>query len=116
MGFSLVFNIFDAYIKEDNLMLTDDINTDMDKVIERANNIIISNGGEVLGRESIKMRICYPSISAEDFAFNTHIQGVQTEIFLFNKTDSNVAHVLCRNKINDEEFEVVSKVIFIFSL
>jgi hypothetical protein len=107
MGFSLLFNIFDAYIKEENIFLTEDINSDMDRVIERAYEVLISNGGEVLGKEQLKMRICYPSLSSDELQLK-HPQ-IKTEIFLFNQSENRVSHVLCRNKTSDDDFEVVRK-------
>lgn len=60
-----MFNIYEAYIKEQNLMIEDDLNSQMDSILETVKNVLISNTGEVVGKEEVKMRICYPTVTNE---------------------------------------------------
>jgi hypothetical protein len=46
-------------------MSEDDLNNRMDQILENSKNILLANGGEYLGKEEIKMRICYPNAVPE---------------------------------------------------
>jgi hypothetical protein len=43
----------------------DDLNNRMDQILENSKNILIANGGEYIGNEEIKMKICYPNAVAD---------------------------------------------------
>ena len=85
------------------MMITDDLNINIDKILEKAKNNLIHYGADLIKKEHIKMRICYPNFTTDDYGPSV----IKREIFLFNKSNDKVAHVLCRNKISDDDFDIV---------
>ncbi len=82
-------------------MITEDSASEMERIIEIAKQNLISNDAEIIGKYQIKMRICYPNITIEN-------SEIKTEIFLFNKLGDKVSHVLCKNKLTEDSFDIVN--------
>lgn len=95
-----------------------DLNDRTEYILHEATKILLNSGGEFICEEEIKLRICYKnkmteSISilliSKEFEINS---TKQTELYLFNRINNCVSHVLCRNKRTEEDFDVVYFKIF----